>query len=122
MPIVMKIAAIKNAVPMLLRDYVLVEFNSNEMLVRARALDVFREYGSIDFPDSMVLQKAVEGIYKCLTNDPSSVVSVKAAAAFNTVLCHKEALKMVRPYLNDILSTYVKMLDTYDHEDVVKSL
>lgn len=87
--IVTKIDLLKNAVPVLLSNYVLNEFANSEMLVRARALEMFKEYGNIKFPDPMVLQKAVEGIYRCITNDPSSVVSVKAAAAFNTILTHK---------------------------------
>lgn len=29
---------------------------------------------------------------------------------------------MVKPYLSEILTAYVKMLDIYDNEDVVQSL
>lgn len=38
------------------------------MFLRARAVDIFSDYGSMDLDVDMV-KKAVEGIYTCLTKD-----------------------------------------------------
>ena len=56
--------------------------------MRARAADIFYQYGTIGFPVE-VLQKATEGIYLCLTQDQHVIVRIKAATVFNCILRHK---------------------------------
>ncbi len=114
--------AIKNALPTLIASYVIPEFSNPEMLLRAKAVDMFTAYGDIDFPDQTLLKSAVEGIYKCLAADPNKIVSLKAACAFSCILDHKEAIDMVRPFLNNILVEYIKLLDNFDNEDIIRSL
>ena len=56
------------------------------------------------------MQKAVEGIYVCLTKDTYPLVRIKAASAFNCILKHKMAKDMVQPLLKDILTVYLQLL------------
>jgi hypothetical protein len=91
------------------------------MFLRARAVDIFYEYGSMGFPLT-VLQVATEGIYLCLTQDKHALVQIKAASAFNCILRHKHAKDLVKPLLRDILGVYLKLLETYDLESLVNSL
>jgi hypothetical protein len=114
--------AIKNALPTLIANYVIPEFSNSEMLLRAKAVDMFTAYGDIEYPDKNLLKIAVEGVYKCLAADPNKIVSLKAACAFSCILEHKEAVDMVKPFLNNILTEYVKLLDTFDNEDIIRSL
>lgn len=117
-----KVKAVKQALPLLIDSYIIPEFGNAEMFLRARAVEVFSQYGTIDFPDIQVLQRAVDGIYRCLSSDPTTIVRIKAACSFNCILSHPEAIDMVRPHLNSVLTIYVGMLEKYDLEDVVASL
>lgn len=83
------------------------------MFLRARAVDIFTEYGTMEL-DLDVVRKAVEGIYICLTKDSYPLVRIKAAIAFNCILKHKAAKDLVQPLLKDILTVYLQLLDSYD--------
>lgn len=84
------------------------------MFLRARAVDIFYQYGSIDGLSFELIQKATEGIYTCLTNDQYPLVKIKAANAFNCILRHKNAQQLVRPLLSNILTVYLQLLEKYD--------
>lgn len=120
--LIMKSSEVKGILPALIASYVVPEFSNPEMLLRAKAVDMFTTYGNIDFPDANLLRVSVEGIYKCLATDPNQIVRLKAACAFSSILKHKEAVNMVKPFLNNILAEYVKLLDTFDNEDIIRSL
>jgi len=83
------------------------------MFLRARAVDIFTEYGAMEL-DIEVVRRAVEGIYICLTKDVAALVRIKAAIAFNCILKHKTAKDLVRPLLKDILTVYLQLLEQYD--------
>ena len=59
---------VKSILPTLISRYVISEFQNSIMFLRARAVDIFSDYGSMDLDVDMV-KKAVEGIYTCLTKD-----------------------------------------------------
>lgn len=120
--ILRKVEQIKSLMPNLIEKYVIPEFANAEMFLRARAVEMFTQYGFIKFPDLAVLQRAVEGIYKCLAQDPQPIVSIKAACAFNSILSHKEAIEMVRPHLQQVLTVYIQLLEKYELEEIVESL
>jgi hypothetical protein len=86
---IIKIPMIKSIMPQLIASYIIPEFSNSEMLLRAKAVDMFTQYGDIDFPDKNTLKLAVEGIYKCLVSDPCKIVNIKAACAFSCILSHK---------------------------------
>lgn len=68
------------------------------MFLRARAVDIFTEYGSMELEISIVKQ-AVQGIYYCLIKDEHPLVRIKAASAFNCILKHSIVKDLVRPLL-----------------------
>ena len=47
---------------------------------------------------------------------------VKAAVSLSCLLDHKEAEDMLRPYLQNILESYIKLMDSIDNEGVVAAL
>lgn len=112
---------VKKILPTLISKYVIPEFNNEIMFLRARAVDIFTEYGSMEL-DIEVVKRAVEGIYLCLTKDSYPLVRIKAAIAFNCILKHKTAKELVQPLLKDILTVYLQLLDNYDLENIVNSL
>jgi hypothetical protein len=107
--------------PTLISKYVISEFNNPIMFLRARAVDIFTEYGSMELEVDIV-KKAVEGIYICLIKDESALVRIKAASAFNCILKHSTAKDLVRPLLKEILTVYLQLLEKYDLENIINSL
>ena len=118
----MKCKEIKNELPNWIDKYIIPEFSNEVMFLRARAVDIFFEYGSIESLSMDIITKATEGIYKCLTNDQYPLVRIKAANAFNCILRHKNAKDLVRPLLQNILTIYLQLLEKYDLESLVNSL
>lgn len=57
--ILRKVEKIKEALPVLIEKYVIPEFANPEMFLRARAVEMFRTYGNITFPELSVLKQAV---------------------------------------------------------------
>jgi len=55
------------------------------MLMRMRANDVFYRYGKEELMDMNLITKTAEGIYLCLSVDPSPLVRIKAASAFHNL-------------------------------------
>lgn len=116
-----KCRQVKKMLPNLIAKYVIAEFQNPVMFLRARAVDIFTEYGSMDL-DENIVKMAVEGIYMCLTKDDHPLVNIKAASAFNCILKHTAAKNMVRPLLKDILAVYLRLLEKYDLENIINSL
>jgi importin-7 len=63
-----KCRQVKKMLPTLISKYVISEFQNPIMFLRARAVDIFTEYGSMEL-DIDIVKMAVEGIYICLTKD-----------------------------------------------------
>ena len=116
-----KCKQVKKILPQLIAKYVIPEFCNEIMFLRARAVDIFSEYGSMEL-EVAVVREAVQGIYLCLTKDQAPLVRIKAAIAFNCILKHKTAKDLVRPLLKDILTVYLQLLEHYDLENIVNSL
>jgi len=117
-----KVEPVKALMPTLIEKYVIPEFANPEMFLRARAVEMFTQYGFVKFTDVNILKLAVEGIYKCLSQDPERIVNIKAACAFNSILSHKEAVDLVRPHLQQVLSIYIQLLEKNELEEIVESL
>ena len=50
------------------------------------------------------------------------MVRIKAASAFHNILIHPNAKGLVKPLLKDILEIYLKLIEAYDIEQLVKGL
>jgi hypothetical protein len=53
-----KCKPVKSMLPMLITKYVIPEFKNEIMFLRARAVDIYTEYGNIEF-DSTVIKMSV---------------------------------------------------------------
>ena len=104
---------IKKIIPNLISHYVVPEFTNEIMFLRARAMEIFDEYGDLEY-DPQVLKKAVEGIYFCLTQDNYPLVRLKAAKAFHILLRHPKAKEEVKPLFQQILEIYLVLVEKYD--------
>lgn len=76
--------------PNLISQFVVPEFTNEIMFLRARAVQIFSNFGDLKYSDD-ILKKAVEGIYFCLTGDSFQLVRIKAATAFHVLLNHEQA-------------------------------
>lgn len=112
---------IRKIIPELVSQYVIPEFTNEIMFLRARAMEIFDEYGDLKY-DPVIVKKAVEGIYFCLTQDNYPLVRLKAAKAFHVLLRHTEAKEEVRPLFQQILEIYLLLIEKYDMEALVHSL
>lgn len=82
----------------MIQNYVVPLLNSDVILIRARAIEVFDYYG--DFKFSEDCQKVVvESLYKALSDKDKIILNIKSACAFNNILRHANVLEMVKPYL-----------------------
>ena len=72
------------------------------MLLRARANDMFAEYGKF-ITDFEIVRVAAEVIFKCMSEDPSPLVRIKAGIAFHPILSHPDSKNLVRDGLKNIL-------------------
>ena len=116
-----KVPDAKNAMPMVLAHYVIPQFQNEAMLLRARANDMFAEYGK-HIEDFTVVKAATEIIYKCMSEDPSPLVRIKAAIAFHPILTHPQTKELVKPVLKNILEIYLKLIELFDLEPIVAAL
>lgn len=68
------------------------------------------------------VQSLMEMIYSKILGDNSLVVQYNAILAFTSLLGHKAALESAKPHFQDILTIYVKTLNTFDHENLLECL
>lgn len=105
----------------LLEKFIIPELMSPIGFLRARACSLFANYGTIEFKNRQNIQRAVEGIYKCIL-DKELPVRVSAAVSFSSIMKHQEAKDLIRPGLSQVLETYIKLMDIIDNEGIVRSL
>lgn len=64
----------------------------------------------------------MEKIYNKIINENSLVVRYNAILSFTALLGHKAALDSAKPHFQAILEIYVKILNTFDHENLLECL
>lgn len=105
----------------IMQNFVQQELKNPIGFLRYRACQFYTSYGFINFKDSQNVKKAVEGIYQC-TNDKCLPVKVAAAIALNQMVEQEEAISILKPGLNQILSNYLTIMNEVDNDQVVESL
>lgn len=110
----------------MIEKYLIPEFGSNVGFLRATACWVVGKYGGksdycLEFQNKANIGIVVKGLTQCL-NDSELPVKVKAAISLSYLLDHKEAEDLLRPYLQNILECYLKIMDEIDNEAVVNAL
>lgn len=88
--------------------------------MRARACKL---YGSLSaaLNNEDHLRHVLNSIYANLTHSDLPV-RVEAALALNELLGHQEAIDFLRPGLEVLLKTYLKIMDDIDFDELVKAL
>lgn len=91
------------------------------LLIRARANSLLFEYGK-ELKSMAHLTPAIEGVYKCLSEDSSALVMIKASLALPTLVVQPEARGLLQPYVKQVLEAYLKLISSYDLEQIVYAL
>jgi HEAT repeat protein len=67
------------------------------------------------------LKEAINLIYNSL-NHQDLPVRVEAALAINELLYHEAAIEFMKPGLEHLLKTFIKLMDDIDFDSLVKAL
>lgn len=112
----------------LLQQFVFNELASPNPFMRARACWLYGQFGSLpnSFADptgqgSDHLRHVLNGIYENLSHSDLPV-RVEAALALNGLLEHQMAVDFLRPGLEVLLKTYLKIMDDIDFDELVEAL
>jgi hypothetical protein len=112
----------------LLQQFVFPELSSTNPFMRARACWLYGQLGSLPntFPEGNAnsqahLSHVLDGIYQNLTH-ADLPVRVEAALALNELLEHQAAIDFLRPGLEVLLRTYLKIMDDIDFDELVQAL
>lgn len=90
--------------------------------MRARACWVYGQFGNFPFNNQDHLRDALNGIYACLSDKDNLAVRVESALALNNLLSHEIAIEFIRPGLEPLLQTYLKIMDDIDFDALVNAL
>ena len=105
----------------LLQAYVFSELSSSNNMMRARACWVYGQFGKFPFNNQDHLRGALNAIYENLHHQDLPV-RVEAALALNNLLNHEIAIEFIRPGLESLLKTYLKIMDDIDFDALVHAL
>jgi hypothetical protein len=91
--------------------------------MRARACWLYGQFGSLPgcLRNEDHLRHVLNGIYSNLTHGDLPV-RVEAALALNGLLVHPIAVDFLRPGLEVLLKTYLKIMDDIDFDELVEAL
>lgn len=67
------------------------------------------------------LTHVLNAIFKCLSH-PNLPVKVEAALAMNELLVHPVTVDFLRPGLEVLLKTYLKIMDDIDFDELIQAL
>lgn len=104
----------------LLTNFVYNELSSPNPMMRARACWVYGKFGKINFNEAH-LTNVLNAVYTNLTC-AELPVKVEAALALDGLLEHDTAVEFLRPGLETVLRTYLKIMDEIDFDELVKAL
>lgn len=77
--------------------------------------------GLMTFTNQNHLSSALSSIFQSLQHQDLPV-RVASALALNSLLVHDQAVEFVRPGLEHLLQTYLKIMDDIDFDELVKAL
>lgn len=88
--------------------------------MRARACWLYGQFGKFPYNDEH-LRHVLNSIFESLNNEHLPV-RVEAALALNGMLGHEIAIDFLRPGLETLLKTYLKIMDDIDFDELIKAL
>lgn len=105
----------------MLISFILPELNSEQPFMRLRACQTYGVYGDLKFKDESHIQKICEGIFKNMSEDQPLPVRFYAACALQKILEIDEAVKFIRPGIDQMLKVYLNLMNEFDNEELVNS-
>lgn len=119
-------AELQASIEPLLQQYVFAELTSENPFMRARACWLYGQFGQLPNVFSSAtgedhLRHVLNGIYENLSH-ADLPVRVEAALALNGLLEHQIAIDFLRPGLEVLLKTYLKIMDDIDFDELVQAL
>eukprot|EP00347_Sterkiella_histriomuscorum_P021385 403334157 len=104
----------------LLQTFVYSELQSPNPYMKARACWLYGQFGKLPFNEDH-LRHVLNDVFQCLSNEHLPV-RVEAALALNFMLSHQIAIDFLRPGLETLLKTYLKIMDDIDFDELIKAL
>lgn len=105
-------------------SYILPILSGNSSsLLKARGCEVISSYPYLNLPAEN-LQSIFQFIYSCLTENKEPYLNIYALEAFtHLIVKYEEFMKMIVPYLADILKVYTELMRQSNGEvhEVIKS-
>ena len=107
----------------MMTTFVFPELKNQQPFMRMRALWMYGEFcGNLSFKDNAHMKEVVGQTYTCLTTDPALPVRLTAAVSMKELLRNDEACNLLKPYLKEILGSYLKLMTEIESEELVNAL
>ena len=105
----------------MLEKYAFNELKSDNPFLRARACWIYGQFGSFPCENQDHQMYALNSIYENMQNGELPV-RVSAAIAVKGLLHHEAVINCLRPGLELLLRTYLKIMDEIEFDELVLSL
>ncbi len=105
----------------MIKQFVLPNIENPIGIVRMRCCWIYSQFAAVNFKDSTSLLLAFQRIVKAL-KDKDLTVRVMAALAISRLVCKESIAEQIRPYITEIISTYLVLMSEIELEDLVSAL
>jgi len=105
----------------LVRDFVVPELCNEHGFMRMRACILIQKYTRDAF-DLELLKNIANGVTQCLKDVDNLPVRSNAAKALEVLLRKPELAQHFLPHLQEILTTYLQLINEFENESLIQSL
>ncbi|KAI8325447.1 ARM repeat-containing protein [Martensiomyces pterosporus] len=106
-----------STLPDFLLTHVIPEFKSSYGFLRARALDTYCRYSSVEFPDKRITQGIFESVYGLL-NDAELPVRVHAALALQPMIENEDIRAALLNHLPQVMQVFLNLTNEIDSDTI----
>ena len=118
---VMHFKDLRTSLEPMMSTHVLPELASPQPFMRMRACWFYGEFGSFKFRQPEHFKQAIQGIYQQLF-DSELPVRFVAAVSLHRLMHNEQCTELLKPFLKDLLSIYLKLMSEIDSEELVAAL
>jgi len=111
---------VEHVEPMIIK-YVLTNIENPIGVIRMRCCWIYSEFAPVNFKDSANLLLAFQRIIRCL-KDKELAIRVIAAIAVSKLVQKESLSSQIKPYVTEIISTYLGLMAEVEMEDLVTAL
>ncbi|KAJ2595848.1 Nonsense-mediated mRNA decay protein 5 [Coemansia sp. RSA 1722] len=108
---------IYSTLPEFLLTHVISEFNSKYGFLRARALDTYCRYSSIEFSDTQITRGIFESVLSLL-NDSQLPVRVHAALALQPMIENEMVRDLLASHLPQVMQVFLNLTNEIDSDTI----